>query len=59
VQPTRCRDEVPPLRKLGEGHFAACHWVEEIKAGKIEPQQIEAVFEPGAVPVGAYEPPPS
>nr|MDQ4030561.1 ABC transporter ATP-binding protein [Actinomycetota bacterium] len=59
VQPTRCRDEVPPLRKLGEGHFAACHWAEDIKAGKIEPKRIEPVFEPGPVPVGTYEPPPT
>jgi peptide/nickel transport system ATP-binding protein len=58
VQPTRCHDEVPPLRKLGEGHLAACHWAEDIKAGKIEPKRLEAVFEPGAVPVGAYEQPP-
>jgi peptide/nickel transport system ATP-binding protein len=59
VQPTRCRDEVPPLRKLGEGHFASCHWAEDIKAGKIQPQEIGAVFEPGFVPAGAYEPPPT
>src|SRR5204863_4190475 len=26
VQPTRCRDEVPPLRKLGSEHFVSCHW---------------------------------
>jgi oligopeptide/dipeptide ABC transporter ATP-binding protein len=35
VQPTRCRDEVPPLRELSPGHLAACHWAEEIHAGKI------------------------
>ncbi len=57
VQPTRCRDEVPPLRKLGDGHLAACHWAEDIKAGKIEPTEREAIFEgPATVPV--YEPPP-
>jgi peptide/nickel transport system ATP-binding protein len=57
VQPTRCRDEVPPLRKLADGHLAACHWAEEIKAGKIEPKEREAIFEgPATVPV--YEPPP-
>jgi peptide/nickel transport system ATP-binding protein len=60
VQPTRCRDEAPPLRKLGDGHFAACHWAEDIKAGKIEPQELEAVFEPGLMPAaGVYEPPPT
>jgi peptide/nickel transport system ATP-binding protein len=47
VQPTRCQTEVPALRKLGDGHFAACHWAEEIKSGRIEPKEIEPVFEPG------------
>jgi peptide/nickel transport system ATP-binding protein len=45
VQETRCRDEVPPLRKLESGHFAACHWAEDIKAGRIQPHEVEAVFE--------------
>src|SRR5205807_2422767 len=31
VQPTRCREEVPPLRQLATGHEVACHWAEEIK----------------------------
>ena len=57
IQPTRCRDEVPPLRALGSGHLVACHWAEKIKAGEIEPQEREAVFEPGpAEPVDV--PPP-
>jgi len=51
VQETRCKTEVPPLRKLGEGHFVACHWAEEIKAGRIKPHEVEAVFEPGIQPV--------
>ena len=50
VQPTRCTTEVPQLRKLADGHFAACHWVEEIKAGKLEAKQVEAVFDPGYRP---------
>jgi peptide/nickel transport system ATP-binding protein len=57
VQPTRCRDEIPPLRKLSSGHEAACHWAEDIKAGKIEPKQQEAVFDPGVLEP-AWEPPP-
>jgi peptide/nickel transport system ATP-binding protein len=57
VQETRCRDEVPPLRKLESGHFAACHWVEDIKAGRIEPHEVETIFEPQTAPA-AYEPPP-
>ncbi|MGH2997183.1 MAG: oligopeptide/dipeptide ABC transporter ATP-binding protein, partial [Gaiellaceae bacterium] len=58
VQETRCRDEVPTLRTV-HGHEVACHWAEDIKAGKIEPKEIEAVFEPG-VQTGpaAFEPPP-
>jgi peptide/nickel transport system ATP-binding protein len=57
VQPTRCRDEVPPLRELGPGHSVACHWAEEIRAGRIQPHEVEAVFDPGIVPP-AEEPPP-
>ena len=37
VQPTRCREEVPPLRRLAPGHTVACHWAEEIKEGRLEP----------------------
>ena len=48
IQPTRCRDEVPPLRPLeGSGHLVACHWAEKIKAGEIQPHEREPVFEPG------------
>jgi peptide/nickel transport system ATP-binding protein len=57
VQETRCRDEVPPLR-LTEGHLVACHWAEDIKAGKLEPHEVEAVFEAGLGVPEAYEPPP-
>jgi peptide/nickel transport system ATP-binding protein len=49
VQPTRCTTEVPPLRKLSDGHLVACHWAEEIKAGRIAPHEREAIFEVGAV----------
>jgi peptide/nickel transport system ATP-binding protein len=57
VQPTRCRDDVPPLRELRPGHAVACHWAEEIKAGMIHPRAREPFFEPGPVPAAA-EPPP-
>ncbi|MGN6429647.1 MAG: ABC transporter ATP-binding protein [Gaiellaceae bacterium] len=57
VQPTRCRDEVPHLRKLGEGHEVACHWAEEIKAGQIKRHEVKPVFDPGIVEP-APEPPP-
>ena len=57
VQPRRCREDVPPLRKLSDGHVVACHWAEEIKAGRLTPQEREAIFEPGPQePV--EEPPP-
>jgi peptide/nickel transport system ATP-binding protein len=46
VQETRCRDERPELREV-QGHLVACHWAEDIKAGKIEPKEVEPVFEPG------------
>ena len=53
VQPTRCKTDVPELRKLADGHLAACHWAEEIKAGQIKPKEIEPIFE-----AGLQEPPP-
>jgi peptide/nickel transport system ATP-binding protein len=57
VQPTRCRDDVPPLRTLADGHEVACHWAEDIKEGRIKPREREPIFEPGPQePV--EEPPP-
>jgi peptide/nickel transport system ATP-binding protein len=47
VQPTRCRDEVPPLRALAGEHTVACHWAEQIRAGEIVPRERAPVFEPG------------
>ncbi len=44
IQPTRCETEVPELRKLSDGHVVACHWAEEIKAGRIQPQEREVVM---------------
>ena len=58
VQPTRCRDEAPPLRALASGHLVACHWAEDIQAGKIAPKEREPVV---AAPIdqgAVYEPPP-
>ena len=57
VQPTRCRDEVPRLRKLASGHEVACHWAEDIRDGRIKPHEVEPVFDPG-VPEPVPEPPP-
>jgi len=36
VQPTRCADEEPQLRQVG-GHAVACHYAEDVKAGRITP----------------------
>jgi peptide/nickel transport system ATP-binding protein len=57
VQPTRCREDVPQLRRLETGHEVACHWAEEIKAGQIKPHEVEPLFDPGIVEP-APEPPP-
>jgi peptide/nickel transport system ATP-binding protein len=57
VQPTRCRDEVPPLRQLSPGHTVACHWAEDIKSGRFQPKEVEPVFEPG-LPAAVEELPP-
>jgi oligopeptide transport system ATP-binding protein len=41
-QPTRCHDEAPQLRPLGErGHMVACHWAEEVQAGTIQPRYTD------------------
>jgi peptide/nickel transport system ATP-binding protein len=45
VQPTRCADEEPLLRPL-EGHFVACHYAEDIKAGLIQPKSAAVVAPP-------------
>jgi peptide/nickel transport system ATP-binding protein len=57
VQPTRCREEVPPLRTV-LGHEVACHWAEDIREGKIEPHEVEAVLQAPTQQVPAFEPPP-
>jgi peptide/nickel transport system ATP-binding protein len=57
VQPTRCKDDEPPLRRLASDHVVACHWAEDIRAGKIQPKEITPEFvQPEAAP--AWEPPP-
>jgi peptide/nickel transport system ATP-binding protein len=58
VQPTRCREEAPPLRGLLPGQTVACHWAEEIRTGKIRPREREPVFEPPP-PEPVLEPPPT
>jgi peptide/nickel transport system ATP-binding protein len=53
-QPTRCDDERPTLRELAPGHTVACHWAEEIEAGRITPV-ADAVVEAAV----DEEPPPT
>jgi peptide/nickel transport system ATP-binding protein len=57
VQPTRCRDERPPLRSLLAGHTVACHWAEEIRTGQVKPRERQPVFDPGLVEAPAGPPP--
>jgi peptide/nickel transport system ATP-binding protein len=60
VQPTRCRDDAPPLRPLGAGaggHVVACHWAEQIRAGEIRPKEREPVFDAGIQEAPAGPPP--
>jgi len=40
-QETRCDTERPVLRELGAGHRVACHWAEDIQAGRITPHEVE------------------
>ena len=37
-QAERCHDEVPALREVAPGHQVACHWAEDILAGRLEPR---------------------
>ncbi|WP_200210156.1 ABC transporter ATP-binding protein [Micromonospora coerulea] len=41
AQPTRCADERPALRDVLGGHRVACHYAEEIAAGRIRPHEVE------------------
>jgi peptide/nickel transport system ATP-binding protein len=41
AQQERCPDEVPELRVLADGHLGACHYAEEIEAGKITGRTLE------------------
>lgn len=37
-QQTRCDTERPALREVGEGHRVACHYAEDILAGRVSPR---------------------
>ena len=53
VQETRCRDTEPRLRAV-EGHLVACHYAEEIKAGRIAPRERETEAVVADRPQSAY-----
>jgi peptide/nickel transport system ATP-binding protein len=50
VQPTRCKTDVPALRKLADGHLVSCHWAEDIKEGRIKPKAVEPVLQEPLLP---------
>ncbi|WP_422772240.1 ABC transporter ATP-binding protein [Plantactinospora sp. WMMC1484] len=41
AQPTRCADERPVLRPIGDTHVA-CHWAEPIASGELRPHRVSA-----------------
>jgi len=41
-QETQCDTERPELREIGSGHRVACHYAEDIQAGRITPQEVKA-----------------
>ncbi|MGH9280589.1 MAG: ABC transporter ATP-binding protein [Acidimicrobiales bacterium] len=54
-QPTRCHDEVPELRELSPGHRVACHWAEEIAAGRLTANGSHVSQSMGARGSGVYD----
>ena len=57
VQTSRCTEEEPELRTL-DGHLVACHFAEDVKAGRIKPHGRQATFDAGQQPA-PYEPRPT
>ncbi len=55
VQETRCADEEPELRSLDD-HLVACHFAEDVKAGRIKPRQREVTIEAGRQPAASAPP---
>ena len=50
-QETRCGTERPRLREIGAGHRVACHYAEDIRAGRIEPHEVRPELVETEVPV--------
>ena len=44
-QPERCDTERPEMRTLRPGHRVACHYAEDIEAGKLRPKSADEVAE--------------
>lgn len=47
-QETRCDTEIPELRQIAPGRKVACHWAEDIAAGKIGVNDSSLLIEPVA-----------
>ncbi|EIF00882.1 ABC transporter ATP-binding protein [Saccharomonospora glauca] len=45
-QETLCDTERPELREVGDGHRVACHYAEDILAGRVSPRSEPAAEEP-------------
>ncbi|MFI9810644.1 ABC transporter ATP-binding protein [Saccharothrix variisporea] len=43
-QETKCATDRPVLREVRPGHRVACHWAEDIEAGRIRPHEVETVL---------------
>ncbi|MGO1055574.1 ABC transporter ATP-binding protein [Crossiella sp. CA198] len=43
-QAKRCDTERPVLREIAPGHRVACHYAEDIKAGRIRPHEVEPIL---------------
>jgi peptide/nickel transport system ATP-binding protein len=44
AQKQRCPDEIPELRSLASGHLGACHYAEDIEAGRITNRTLDLDF---------------
>jgi peptide/nickel transport system ATP-binding protein len=51
-QASRCASERPVLREITPGHRVACHYAEDIEAGRIRPHEVEAEVVAPDAPVG-------
>jgi peptide/nickel transport system ATP-binding protein len=51
-QETRCDTERPQLREIGTGHRVACHYAEDIQAGRITPHEVRPELVELDTPIG-------